>query len=345
DASTGNQLGVFAGGSAVLPDLDTGRFFSLRGRSVISYDAATFLPTGVYELPQYSGVLEDILQVDSATIAVRGGGEIRVIPVRNFVQLAGPAPGDSPLLVSHPGRGLVHVDSRARSIAYDPVRQRLLASLSSVDPLAGNRLAVLDMTALEVERSMPLGSEPDQIELSADGQTAWVVVAGADSIARVDPWNSRLLSMVHTSPISSIDAAPTKPDRLAVSRFGSLEVLDGAARRVLDTQFDIPPLVRFGNTDDELFGFDNGSTSFRLTQFSVGPEAVTPVRTIGQLLSGSQRYFEYAGGLLMSFHGPMLNASDLTTWGGTGTSGLKFLDLHNNRLYSVRTESSSETVI
>jgi DNA-binding beta-propeller fold protein YncE len=71
-------------------------------------------------------------------------------------------------------------------IAYDKVSKKLFASIPSVAGLSGNSVTEIDPVTATLGTSVFVGSEPNKIAVSDDGQTVYVGIDGAASVRRVD---------------------------------------------------------------------------------------------------------------------------------------------------------------
>ena len=71
-------------------------------------------------------------------------------------------------------------------IAYDKVSKKLFASIPSVAGPSGNSVTEIDPVTATLGTSVFVGSEPNKIAVSDDGQTLYVGIDGAASVRRVD---------------------------------------------------------------------------------------------------------------------------------------------------------------
>jgi hypothetical protein len=147
------------------------------------------------------------------------------------IAVSTPPPGggtSSPLTftVTRPAHpGVTVVSLKANDLAWDPYQQRIYVSVPSTSPVNPNTVTVLDPFTGELTASQYVGSEPDRLALSDDGQLLYVALRGASSIERLTvPDLSQDLSIaMGRDPTygpyyaSDLRVAPRSPPTLAVS--------------------------------------------------------------------------------------------------------------------------------
>jgi hypothetical protein len=130
----------------------------------------------------------------------------------------------------------------ARELVWHPQTQRIFAAVPSVEGINGNSVAVIDPLSGQVESFHFVGSEPDQLALSDDGEFLYVGLRGASTVERmrVPEMNVDLSIPMgrgrFNEPLIARDIAvrPGVPETLAVSRERSgggtedLQIFQGA---------------------------------------------------------------------------------------------------------------------
>ena len=74
----------------------------------------------------------------------------------------------------------------ARGLAFSSATGKLYLTIDAHDVLLGNRLVELDPTTGNIDRSVWVGSQPREIEVSSDGKTAWIDLDGGRNLRRVN---------------------------------------------------------------------------------------------------------------------------------------------------------------
>lgn len=113
----------------------------------------------------------------------------------------------------------------ANDIAWDPFRQVIYASYPSNSGALGNRVASIDPTTGDIINSLNVGSEPNRLALSGDGNYLYVGLDGSSSIQRLQLPNLtpdisiQLGSDPNYGPYYALDlqVAPGRPNTIAVS--------------------------------------------------------------------------------------------------------------------------------
>lgn len=105
-------------------------------------------------------------------------------------------------------------------LVYNPFDRRLYASVPGSDGVNGNSVAVIEPATQTVVAYVPIGSEPQALALSDDGQVLWVMNSGSSTLRRID--------------LSTLVAGPSLP---IYRGFGTLDqrisVLPGTHESVL----------------------------------------------------------------------------------------------------------------
>src|SRR5687767_1147826 len=75
----------------------------------------------------------------------------------------------------------------ANDLVYDPVSQRIYASVSSdAGAEYGNTVTVINPLTRKIEDSVFVGSEPNRLAVTDDGQSLYVGLDGAGAVRRLD---------------------------------------------------------------------------------------------------------------------------------------------------------------
>ena len=212
--------------------------------------------------------------------------------------------------------GLNRLRLPARNLLFDSRRQRLYATVQGASPVLPNRLLMIDPVAMEVVDSLPVGSDPTVMALSADGSTLWLALNGASAIRRVDldaspPVVGPLLPMPST-PVSMV-VLPGAPRSVAAALSGSFsEVIiadDGVARPMATDRFRASIGMLAEGPAGLLYGYNNKSTAYDLFVLNVSPTGLS-VRAEARIISGLLSSFVHADGRLYASTGQVVDVTN-----------------------------------
>ncbi len=172
--------------------------------------------------------------------------------------------------------GVTVVSLEANDIAWDPYQQKIYASVPSVSAVNPNTVTALDPFTGELTGSTWVGSEPDRIDVSDDGQFLYVALRGGSSVERLTlPDLSPDLSIgLGRDPTygsfyaNDLQVAPGSPRTVAVSlstagsysHSGGLVVYDdGTPRRTtVSNTYNLYGSLQWGTTASELYAATSG---------------------------------------------------------------------------------------
>ena len=242
------------------------------------------------------------------------------------------------------------VNLPANGIAYDSFTQKIYATLpSTATGIMGNSVIALDPVTAKVGPPVLVGSEPDIMAETSDGDYLYIGLSGADSLAR---FNLATQSLDATIPLSMnqygsatnlaagwMTVMPGTDSTLAIAtaQNGSLGILDiagntGVFRANLGSGSN-PVFLDAGHLD--VFGYG-------LFEYAVNADGLTPISTgVGASLSGfgglGSQGSVLANGLLYGIGGGIANP--LTT------PPSQVADLNINQLYglAVAPDPANET--
>ena len=213
DAASGTLQGTFPdlsgyGGTAVLPDPAAGRVYFVVPTwgitptlTLRAYDINTFTLLGSAQISGYNSVVTSLVRWGANGLAFRTsgsygppGGELYVvqtslIPSAEPVPTPTPSPTPyvSPTPTPTPVTYIRQLALPANDLVYDPGRQKLYASVPSVAGAAGNTVTPVDPATGAVGASTFVGSEPNRMALTDDGQFLYVGLDGAGAVRRFEP--------------------------------------------------------------------------------------------------------------------------------------------------------------
>src|SRR6185369_4229736 len=105
------------------------------------------------------------------------------VPVASPTLTPSPTPSPTPPYVPTFVR---RVNLPANNLVYSEATQALYASVPSSAGATGNSITKITPTTGEVGPSVFVGSEPNKLAISSDGQTIWTHLNGANAARRFD---------------------------------------------------------------------------------------------------------------------------------------------------------------
>jgi hypothetical protein len=309
DPEAGTVKGSFTGtglgsDSIMTTDSSLGRAFFLNsgGNSLptlTAYDLNTFVPLGSITL--------DLVLTGGATSLVRWGtnGLAFRTPKTVFliqsslVSPSGsvpsptptPSPSPSPSPTPYVPTFTRPVSLPANDLVFNQANQKIYASVPSFAGANGNSITPIDPVTSVIGPSVFVGSEPNRLALSGDGSTLHISLDGAAAIRRFDiptqtPGPQFTWGSANTRPLEML-VVPGSPLSLVTSGGGSVAVYDDGIRRPDTSSGDtaVGPIA-FGATPSVLYGYNGGSSDFRLVKLNLGPNGISGSVIGSNLLSG-----------------------------------------------------------
>ena len=269
--------------------------------------------------------------------------------------------------------GLKVLTLRANDIIYDPVSQRIYASVSAfAPPDVANTIATINPRTGRVESVVPIGFEPGPLAVSDDGQFLYVGLDGEAAIQRfhipsqttglwfplgIDP-------KVGTLFAEDIEVLPGNPNAIAVSRkpgplYSHLDVAifdDGVVRPNTTNIFNRANRIEFSESADLLYGYNNLTTEFGFRRIAVTLDGVEVIDVTTGILNLSTADFlwdmEFEAGLIYADSGRVIDPESLTILGTYATSDLTSIpnalvepDPEHDRVYFITQTSIDPWVL
>jgi hypothetical protein len=224
---------------------------------------------------------------------------------------AGAAP-TSPPVSSRPQEvdqsGIRQVSVPANDLVVDPNTHIVYASVPSSAGAQGNSITPIDPVAGTTGQPVPIGSEPDKMAISGDGQFIYVALRGEGAVRRFDvaTQTGGLEFPLGNDPLfgaplraRDIEVAPGNPHTVAValtnpssspSAKGVVVFDDGVARPRASADADQPTFIEYSGTPDIIYGVAlDASAQFNFRKMAVGPCGVSVVGSTQSL--SDQRLF------------------------------------------------------
>lgn len=211
-----------------------------------------------------------------------------------------------------------------KDLVYDPVTQRIYASVPSSAGAIGNSITAIDPVLTTVGASVPIGSEPGKLAISGNSQYLYAALDGAASVRRFDlaTQTAGLQFLLGTGSLGSFHAEdmavlPGQPDSVAISRMyvgpsprhAGVGVYDnGVVRPTTTATHTGSNRIEYSATAATLYGYNNESTDFGFRKMAVNASGVTVVSNTPDTIYGFGVDIAYDNGLIYATSGRVINA-------------------------------------
>lgn len=240
----------------------------------------------------------------------------------------------------------------ARDLYYDVTTQRIYASVSNGAEGIGDSITAINPATGAIGPSIPIGSNPGKLALSADGQYLYVALDGESKINRLalstqtagTPFS--ITSSTARITVLDMEAVPDNPNAVAVvQRTNAIRddrrvvvYENGVARRSTLVGSSI---IEFGNSPSRLYGYDNvlggiSNYNYSFYRMRVDNSGVHLADFTRELIRQTPVDFEYAGGRLYTTQGQIIDPEVRTIVGRmVGASGPVLPDPQKGRVYYI----------
>jgi hypothetical protein len=371
DPESGMMKGSFTGlgsnnESTMTTDSANGRAFFLTGQfgsaTLQVFDLNTFVPLGTVtiNIPNTSLVNPTRLtRWGTNGLAFRTASSVIFIQ-SSLVSSSGvvPPPGPSPTPTPSPSPTpyvptfVRQLDLPANDLVYRQADQRIYASVPSIAGPNGNSITAINPATGAIGPSGFVGSEPNKLALSDNGNTLHVSLDGAGAIRIFDiptltagiqfPWGTT------TARPGDMAVVPGSPNSLAISDYTGVGVAiyDSGVRRANTSKggaYAIGPL-EFGATPTTLYGYDPATSSYELVKFIVDANGVDGSIIANNLINGGNIGFQFVNGRLYSASGRVVDPEAKTllgTFRNPGFAPILVADPAINRVFYVARSGDS----
>ena len=370
--TTGEPVGIFSGVSTrdTLHAVDSanGRaFFLVLGSSGIqirAFDINTFLPVGFINVSGTLGFPTKLIRwgtnglafiTDRQVVLIETALVNASVPVPSPTPIPSPTPSPSPPYIPTFVRRL---NLPANNLVYSQAQQAFYASVASSAGANGNSITKLVPETGEIGPSVFIGSEPDRMAISSDGQSLWVRLNGANAFRRFDIMTQTPgLQFANSIFPVDMDVVPGSPQSLVMSKgafSGGVVIFDdGVQRPNTGDAFPTIGAIEFGANPSVLYGLGNGSTgTVDLVKNLVDASGVTTSTVTKNLfissLTDQLKLLKFSNGLLYSGSGRVVDPEN-QTWMGlfqpTSSATAMYVDAANHRVFFAFTTGGNGIVI
>jgi trimeric autotransporter adhesin len=296
------------------------------------------------------------------------------------VDLVSPGTGSGPVTsnsldftVNPLPRGEFIVNQTANDVAADPVRALLYASVPSTAAENGNSVVAIDPTTGRITKTVSVGSEPNHLAVSDDGQFLYVSLDGSSQVKRyiLPDLTLDFTVSLGADPFFGANAAldlgvaPGSPHVWAVTS-GNLGV-SPAAQKGIQIYDDANPrgasvgrnsthggfdlllgTIVWGKNSTVVYGANNESTGFDLYVLPITSSGVGTITDYGSAMPGFNNahiHFETTTGLVYGDSGYVVDPSNGHAAGQFAYNGPMTTDGALGAAFFVNTGTSSGGLI
>jgi hypothetical protein len=235
-----------------------------------------------------------------------------------------------------------------QDLLYDPIHDLIFASLPSSTGSNGNSIVTIAPTTGAVGSPIFVGSEPNKLAISANGQFLYIGLDGAGAVRRFNIASQMAeIQFALGSDVCGIYQAEDmvvlkdNPNAVAVShRSGCIPHHKGIAiydngiqRSTTSSYLNMSNVIESANNAAVLYGHNNETAAHDFHIFALTAQGITLSSTTRGLISGFGHDIRSADGLIYATSGAVLNPNTKTLVGTYGTSGLVYPDPASGRVY------------
>ncbi len=249
----------------------------------------------------------------------------------------------------------LRVDLIANDLIYDPERDLLWASSPSSAGAYADSVTPIGRDGA-IGQSIPVGSEPNRLAISADGHYLYVGLDGSGAVRRVDlttgtadlQWSlgtSSLSSSCGPLSVEDMVVLADDPHSVAIARRtttgcspyneGVAVYTDGVMRPEMIGASDQTNVIEPSAAPTTLYGYNNETSEHGFRVMAVNANGITTTTTIQNLLYGSISDMRYADGRIYTTRGEIVNVETMALVDTLPAEGPVVPDPEARRVYFV----------
>lgn len=282
------------------------------------FDTQTFVPLGTFDIPNVVGTPNEMVRWGSNGLAFSTNQSGVYLIQTTLIPSPDPVPTPTPTQTGTPTptptppveTGYIQqISLTASDIVYDPVSDKIYASQPSAAGVNGNSLIPITPANGSLGSPVFVGSEPNKLARSTDGQFIYVALDGAAAVRRVTLATQKadlqfsLGFGSSTGPlfVEEIEAVPGEPNAVAISRRNSgfsprhegVAIYDNGVKRTNTTANHTGSnVIEFGSSGSTLYGLNNETTEFGFRKMSVNSLGVTVTQVTSNVFTGFATNFK-----------------------------------------------------
>lgn len=220
----------------------------------------------------------------------------------------------------------VVLDQPLNDITYDTTRQQLLLTIPSTDLQYGNSVGFFDPVTLTMDTFIFVGSEPGPMDLTDNGQYAYVGTDGSGTVKKLDLNTFEIVSSTHmgydfggdAQKASRISCQPgndavfavVKVDAIGSSSPTTIDVYENGMSVYGSSSGPRCDQIRFKpNAPDRLVGTEHEGSVDRFWTIAVLPGEVDPINATNTFFDGPEGGLSVFGDLALTDRGTVIDIS------------------------------------
>ena len=297
------------------------------------FDTQTFVPLGTFDIPNVVGTPNEMVRWGSNGLAFSTNAsgvyliQTTLIPSPDPVPSPTPTPTVTPTPTPTPPvetAFIQQISLNASDIVYDSVTDKVFASQPSAAGINGNSVIPIAPATATLGPPIFVGSEPNRLARSSDGQFLYVALDGAGAVRRINVATQQadlkfsLGFGQFTGPlfVEDMEAVPGEPNAVAISRRNAgfsprhegVAIYDNGVKRPTTTASHTGSnVIEFGSSGSTLYGLNNETTEFGFRKMSVNSLGVTTTQVTSNVFSGFATNFEVDNGRAYSNGGRIID--------------------------------------
>jgi hypothetical protein len=227
------------------------------------------------------------------------------------------------------------VDLAANDVISDSVSALLYASVPSTDGVYGNTIVAIDPATGQITKSVFVGSEPEIMAVSDDGQYLYVSLRGSSSVRRVNlaTFTAGLeFALGNGSIVEEMLVVPGSPRKVVLSkrnvccspRHEGVFVYDDGVQQGTSTpgHTGSNAIAFSGRSATFLYGYNNETTDFGFRTMVIDASGIRVTHTTGGLIGSFYTRIMGGGGRVYSTNGAIIDPELRVRTGGFSGTGL-----------------------
>ena len=245
------------------------------------------------------------------------------------------------------GAIITSIDLPAQDILYDWTRDIVYASVPDSGGSSANSIVAVDILSGTFSAPIFVGSNPNAMALSQDGQYLYVGIDGEAAVRRVDLiTHTAELTFTMGSGFCGVFVAEEmvvladNPRAVAVARRnlgcsprheGVAIYDDGIQRAIATDDHTGSNVLEYSNSASILYGYDNESSSHGFRVMAISSSGITVTAYTSSLIGGSDIVF--ANGLIYAGNGAVIEPDTPTLLGTFAGQGSVYPDVQAGQVY------------
>lgn len=278
-----------------------------------------------------------------------------------------PIGAEAPVPSGSIGAIVTQVSLQTNDLIYEPNSNAILASVPSTAGANGNSIVAINPESGEIGTPLFVGSEPNKLAVSRNGEYLYVGLDGASGVRRVNLISNTVdiqfslgtSSFCGNLAVDDMEVLPDDASAVAVSlrrtgcspRHGGVAVYDdGVKRPDVTADHTGSNVIEFSESSSVLYGYNNESTEYGFRTMSVSNSGVSVTSTVSSLISGFGLDILFEAGVVYASSGQAIDPLAGTLLGTYTASGSGFsinsyvsVDSAKDQVYLLRSDNFNST--